>query len=92
MREDLQNEFIDGWHWAISNPSHGDQGFIMNDKRKKAVEYFKVCAQIRREYMIHAVEQGPQMEVEQGLQETGLQERIQNELVVATLLSMKVSG
>ena len=36
--------------------------------------------------MIHEVEQGLQMEVEQVLQETGLQETIQNEPVVESQL------
>ena len=51
----FKNEFIDGWCWAMSNPSHGDQGFIMNDEQREAVEAFTMFVQIRREYTLHEI-------------------------------------
>ena len=90
--EDIENDFIDGWYCIITKHAYGTQSFIMNDEQKDAVEDFKFCAKIRREYMLHEVEQGLSMEVEQGLQGTGLQETNQNEPVVESQLWLKAAG
>ena len=58
---DLQNNCVDVLRWVLTKPAYGTQEFLLDDEHMDAVEGFRLCDQIRREYMYRDVEQGLQM-------------------------------
>ena len=49
--EELKNNLITGWHWIITNPSHGSQKFIADDIQLAQIECFKEYVSSRLEEM-----------------------------------------